>query len=703
MTLAIAPLRAQDPPGTPPDSMAAADTSRVQRLHGVKVEVTRAESDAARAPWAVGAQDARDLRRGQATLSLDEALANIPGVVIANRYNYATDSRLSIRGAGSRANFGLRGVKVLLDGVPQSLPDGQSQLTNVDLAALARVEVLRGSASSLYGNGSGGVIAFTTDLSAPDRLGLSARVTSGSFGLRKTQLRASGRTGRTVGAVSASRTTWDGFRQNSSADTRQLLAAVDHAFSDRTTLSLRGGTAETPHALNPGALTLAEYALNPDSAAANNIRRAASRAISQRYASVRVRHATTLVDWSATVYGQRRFVDNPLAVSPPAPAGPTNGTLNLIDRRVLGLRLDATRRLAMAWQPRITAGLDVQRSHDGRRNIRITAGRVQAPSDTLLSDQAETVTSAGPFAQVAVDPIAGVTLDAGARVDRLTFRVVDRFLQDGADNSGERVMTASSGHLGVVWRAAPEVAPYANLSTAFETPTTTELANSPSGAGGFNPDLGPQRIRTLEVGARGRWRSWLGYEVAFFRADASDALVQFLETSGRAYFRNAGETRSEGVELGATMVPAQWLELRAAYTFANYRFTRYRVTSGATVDTLDGNRLAGVPRIVGRYGARLSLRGFAIDADQTLQAAVWGDDRNTVAVPGWGRGQLNVRASWSGTIAGWGVEPFASVQNALDQRYVGAVTLNGFGGRVAEPAPRRNWYAGLELRVPVLR
>jgi iron complex outermembrane receptor protein len=150
-------------------------------------------------------------------------------------------------------------------------------------------------------------------------------------------------------------------------------------------------------------------------------------------------------------------------------------------------------------------------------------------------------------------------------------------------------------------------------------------------------------------------------------------------------------------------VPARWLELRAAYTFANYRFTEYRITSGSTVDTLDGNRLAGVPRIVGRYGARLSWRDFALDADHTLQAAVWGDDRNTVAVPGWGRGQLNVRASWSGRIAGWGVEPFASVQNALDQRYVGAVTLNGFGGRDLEPAPRRNWYAGLELRVPVIR
>lgn len=695
-------VAAQGVPTPRPDSTAA-DSARAQRLGVLRVEVTRAAGTTDRAPWAVGAQDARDLRRGQATLGLDEALSNIPGVVVANRYNYATDSRVSIRGAGSRANFGMRGIKVLLDGVPQSLPDGQSQLTNVDLAAMSRVEVLRGSASSLYGNGSGGVIAFTSDLSAPERLGASARVTSGSFGLSKTQFRASGRTARTVGALSASRTTLDGFRQYSSADTRQLLGAVDHSLTPRTTLSVRGGTAETPHALNPGALTAAEYALNADTAALNNVRRGARRSVSQRYGSVRVRGTTDHGDWSATFYGQRRLVDNPLAISPPAPAGATNGTLNFIDRRVLGLRLDGSRAFTHAWDPRVTAGLDAQRSRDGRRNQRTTGGRVVAPTDTVLLDQGETVTSVGPFAQVQVDPFPRLTLSVGGRVDRITFRVEDHFLGDGDDDSATRDMTAASGHLGVVWRLVGAFAPYANLSTAFETPTTTELAARPDGTGGFNPDLGPQRIRTLELGARGRWDGALAYEVALFRSDARDAIVQFLETSGRAYFRNAGATTSEGVELGLTSAPVRWLEVRAAWTYANYRFADYKITRGAVVDTLDGNRLAGVPRISARFGARGTFRAFAIDADHSTQSAVFGDDANRVGVAGWGRGQLNLRGSWSGRFAGWRVEPFAALQNALDERYVSAVTLNGFGGRVIEPAPRRNWYAGVEIGVPVLR
>ena len=687
------------------DSARAA--ARAQALVPMRVEVTRAPATDDRTPWAVATQDARTLRRGQATLGIDEALANIPGVVVANRYNYAIDQRLSIRGAGSRANFGLRGVKVLLDGVPQSLPDGQSQLTNIDLAAIGGVEVLRGAASSLYGNGSGGVLAFTTDLAAPDRLGATVRATAGSFGMSKLQLRASGRTASSVGALSVSRTTLDGFRQYSQADTRQLTGALDHALGDGVTLSLRAGTAETPLALNPGALTLAEYLAVPDTAAPNNVRRGARRAVSQRFLSLRAHGGSAATTWSASVYGQRRFVDNPLATAPPAPAGATNGTRGLIDRRVTGLRLDGSRALDGAWRPRLSVGLDVQRSHDTRTNQRTTGGRTALPTDTVFVKQGETVTSVGPSAQFQFDPAERLTVSVGARWDRIGFRVEDEFLGDGDDDSGARTMTAASGHAGVVWRLADAFAPYANVASAFETPTTTELNAREDGAGGFNGSLGPQRIRSMELGARGRVGARLAYEVAVFESAARDAIVQFLEVGGRAFFRNAGRTRNRGAEIGLTGALTDWLTARGAYTIADYRFTDYAVPSASlpapALDTLDGNRLAGVPERTWRLALLATARGFSFDMEQSWQGPAWGNDANTVRVDDWGRGQLNLRATWSGTWRGRHVEPFVAVQNALDTRYVGAISLNGFGGRVLEPAPGRNWYAGLEIGTPILR
>jgi len=697
---ARAPLEAQRPASV--DSTRR-DSLRAQVIAPVQVTVTGRAQALPRVPWAVGTQELRDLRRGQATLGIDEALANIPGVVIANRYNAAVDQRLSIRGAGSRANFGVRGVKVLRDGIPQSLPDGQSQLTNIDLAAIGRVEVLRGSASALYGNGSGGVLSFTTDLSAPDPLGATVRVLQGAFGLRKSQLRLSGRGGATVGALSLSRTASDGFRQHSAFVTDQLSLALDRSLGGARVLELRTGLAETPTAFNPGALTIAEYALNPDTAALANVRRGARRAIAQRHLSARLHGGEGPRSWSLSLYGQGRTVDNPLATPPPAPAGPTNGIYSTIDRAVIGTRAEVTRSLGTdARLGQLTSGVDLQRSRDWRRNWRATAGARDLPTDTLLLEQREVVTSVGPFAQWLVDPWAWVTLSAGGRLDHLTFAVDDRFAGDGDDDSGRRAMQAWSGHLGVVLRPHPTVAPYLNWSTAFETPTTTELNARPDALGGFNPALGPQQTATIEVGVRGTvGGSRLRYEVAIFDARARDAIVQYLETNGRAFFQNAGRTRSRGAEVGVTVAPHRAVELRTAWTRADYTFATYRVPSAMrpapALDTLDGNRLAGVPRTSVRLGARLTHGGFALDADQTLQSALWGNDANTVRVPGWGRGVLQLRASWRGRIGAQEVEPFASVQNLLDQRYVGAVTLNGAFGRVLEPAPRRNLYVGVEV------
>ncbi len=698
--------------GRPLGAQARPDTTRhdstsARPLGVVRVDAVRTTESADRLPWAVSTLDGAALRRGQATLGLDEAVASLPGVVVSNRYNYALDQRLSIRGAGSRANFGLRGVKVLLDGIPQSLPDGQSQLTNVDLASIARVEVLRGAASSLHGNGSGGVLSFTTDLAAPDRLRAGVRATSGSFGLRKLQLLTSGRTGPLVGAVSASRTTVDGFRQYSAADLRQLGGAIDQALNDRVTLSWRAGVAETPLALNPGALTAAEYALNPDTAALNNTRRGAQRAVSQRYASFRAHRDDGPLTWSASVFGQRRFIDNPLATAPPAPAGATNGVRNTIDRRVTGLRLDASRLIDRAWDPRLSLGLDVQRSHDVRRNERTTGGLIVAPTDTTFLFQGETVVSVGPSAQLQLSPSPNVALSVGARWDRLSFGVEDHFPGDGDDDSGVRVMTAASGHAGAVWLVATAFSPYVNVGTAFETPTTTELNSREDGLGGFNDELGPQRIVSAEVGVRGRFGPRLSYEVAYFDSRARDAIVQYLESAGRAYFRNAGRTRSHGLELGVAAVVTPWLTMRGAYTGGDHRFVEYRIPSGSLPvparDTLDGNRLAGIPAYSWRVALQIAAGGIIVDTERSMQGASWGNDANTVRVGDWGRGQVNVRASWRGDLIGHIVEPFVALQNALNERYFGAVTLNGFGGRVFEPAPGRNWYAGVEISLPIIR
>ncbi len=699
-----APLVAQRAPAA--RDTTRRDSTRIQPLATVQVNVlTDRRAALEKVPWAVGVAGTRELRRGQPTTTLDEALGSIPGVFVASRYNYATDSRIAVRGAGARANFGVRGLKVFLDGVPQTLPDGQSQLTNVELGQLEKVEVLRGSTASLYGNGSAGVLAFGSDLSAPAPLSPSVRLLAGSFGLRKQQVRVGGRGGNAVGAISLSRTTFGGFRQYSAAETRQFNGALDIALSPSTTLEIRAQSAEVPEAANPGALTFAEYARNPDSASAFNINRGADRRVTQDQFSVSLRRGADgdRATWITTAWVGSRTVRNALSTAPPGVPTPVNGIYATLGRGFGGVRTSGSWRLAeAATAPTITAGFDVQRMRDRRINRRSTGGRPVAPTDTILLDQLETVTSVGPFVQAQWAPTSRLLLSAGGRYDRIAFDVVDDFTGDGGinggDNSGSRTLPAWSGHLGASLTGSTAFAPYANLSTSFETPTTTELQVRPDRQGGFNPDLGPQRTVSVEVGARGELRRALTWNVAAYRARVANAIVQSRVLDGTAFFENAGVVRNEGIEAGASARVARLASVNVAYTWSRLRYLEYRQRSGARVDTLDGNQVPGVPPHQLRVGLRTGpWHGASLDVDQTWTSALVADDANAIRVPGWGPGLLNARFAWTMRVRGQRIEPFLGILNALDTRYVGAVTVNGAAGRVLEPAPPRNYYVGVDL------
>ncbi len=682
------------------------DTSGI-RLPEVTVTVTRTEERLERVPAAVGVLNSRQIGRGRMTVGLDEALNDLPGVYVANRYNFSLDQRLSIRGFGSRSNFGIRGIKVLLDGVPQTLPDGQSQLTNVDLAGIGRVEVLRGSASSLYGNASGGVIALSSEPAFEDKFGQLIRLEGGTSSFYKLQSRTSGRSGPADGTLTVSHTRTNGFRQQSAAEITQLNAGLNYLLSNSTTSSLRFAYGDQPQAQNPGALTLAEYLANPDSAARNNILRAADKNVHQGQLALALRHfGGEGGEISATIFGVTRTLKNPLAAPPPSGTGPTVGTYVEIDRQVVGLRLSGTtRRGGGEAAPRFAAGVDVQRMRDNRRNSRATAG----VPDTLILDQRETVTELGPFAQLTWAIAPKVSLSTGVRYDLVSFDVLDHHLSDSVDNSGSRTMKAVSGHLAASYYVGAGLVPYANASTSFETPTTTELANQPNSTGGFNTGLKPQHAVNLEAGARGRVGRHFGYTIAVFASRITDAIVQYTETGGRAYFTNAGKLHNDGLELGLNGSPFRGIELFGSYTYAHYRFAEYRILNGTAVDTLDGRLVPGVPKAFIRLGLRASfLGGGSLDIDHTMSSSLFADDQNTIVVGGWGRqsptepggigiGVTNVRVAWEARRGRASGLPFVAINNLWNRRYVGSLTLNGLGGRVFEPAPGRNFYIGAEL------
>src|SRR5205823_4208656 len=453
------------------------DSLKVYTLPPAVVSVTRANPPISKIPLAVHLVDKTEISRARPTWGLDEALVTVPGVYAANRYNFSLDQRISIRGFGARSQFAVRGIKVLVDGIPQTLPDGQGQLTNLELGAADRIEVLRGSSSALFGNASGGVISIWTDPVAPAGVAEDVRVLAGTFDRHldrnwtKWQSSTSFRVGRAGGSglVTLSQLDYTGQRQHSDADLRNL--------NSRWHFPLARGWSLTA--------TADEMVRNPDSAAAINITRVAGKSVTQGQGGVTVRRDFAGNGEAAlTVFGFTRSLKNP-----------TTFAYIDLDRVDYGTRLTVSRPLPLgALQHRLTAGVDFQRQRDDRLNFGNTGGK---PDTVRRLDQLEHVTEVGPFVQSALQLTSRLSLTGGLRYDWVKFQAQDRLINAvNPNDSGDRLMRALSGSIGLAVTPSDALTVYGNIGTSFETPTTTELTNRPSGAGGFNPALEPQKATT---------------------------------------------------------------------------------------------------------------------------------------------------------------------------------------------------------------
>ena len=674
------------------DTIAAqSDTTRRDTafLAPTTVTVVRTTMDLREAPYAIGVTTRDEIQRGRPGLALDEALAGIAGVQVDNRFNYALGERISIRGFGARAQFGVRGVRVILDGIPMTLADGQTSLNNVDVAEVSRAEVVRGPASAMHGNAAGGVIQLETD--GPTEVGEggrgSAQVEYGEHGLLRTQLGAMARAGTTDYALTISRLRYDGYRAWNEAQNDRVSVRTGSSFGDRH-LGVNLNWVDYD-AQNPGGLSNALLAANRRQAFVNNVNFRTGERGDQAQLGVTWRQRVGRAQLDLSGHGLQRDVDNPIPQR-----------IVVIDRAAGGGRaaLSGSPSLGEGWL-RLSGGGEWQVQRDDRRNFVNVAGSRGA--DTL--DQLERVDNLAAFAQAHVRIVPRFAFLLGARYDHIRFAADDRLIGSGnPDDSGERAMSAVSPSFGATLTLTRLLDLYSNFSTSFETPTTSELANQESGAGGLNPALDPQRTRSVEAGLNGRLG--LGgvagsYQVAAYEARVTDALIPFEIASlpGRQYFRNAGSTKHRGVETAMSLFLPRAFSLRTSFTHTDARFDDYVVTSGGTTTVYDGNRVPGVA--MNRADATLSFqpRRFFIDWDTRASSSIPVNDANTERSPsyvihGIRAGARDIPA------AGLRLAPHIGVMNLFDAEYNTSVVVNAFGGRFYEPGPPRSVYGGVVIR-----
>ncbi|MEX2465380.1 MAG: TonB-dependent receptor [Gemmatimonadota bacterium] len=638
-------------------------------------------------PYAISVVRGAELRRASADAFLDDALRAVPGVQIQNRFNFAVGERLSVRGFGARAQFGIRGVRALVDGIPATLPDGQSTLDHLDLSSLGRVEILRGPNATLYGNAAGGVLHFRTLDPASQGRGIRLGTTTGSHGLLTVQGSTTGTLGAASYRVGFNHLEYDGFRRNPVADdgstyggaARTVVNSVVSMPVGNGTLRLVANGADLD-ADNPGSL--------PETMLETEDRPAWGFNVSSRTGKL-VQQGQLGATWSegrgsdlseVSIWGIRRELENPIP-----------GTIIGVDRNAGGARAIVTRPVDVGFGTlSVGSGAELELMRDDRFNWENESG---SKGDLTLS-QLENVRGTGVFGQLRLDLEPHVSLLAGLRYDRIRFSADDRFVAGGdPDDSGSRTMSAFSPSAGLVVGAGHGIELFGSVARSFESPTTTELVNRPESAGGFNPALDPQTGTTFEGGLRARRSAW-SVEATLFRTDLEGELIPFEVPTdpGRQYFRNAGASHHMGWEITVDARPLPGADLRVAYTRVDARFDAYETET----DDFSGNRVPGLaPYRVDALGSYTRGPGF-VELRALYQDEVPTNDAGTAAAAPYFLADLRAGLSEVGS-GSTRISPYVAVANLFDRRYIGSVAVNAFGSRYFEPGPGRTFRLGIDV------
>ncbi len=653
-------------------------------------------------PGSVSVLDAEALRDGQRQVNLSESLQRVPGFTALDRQNYAQDLQIQSRGFGARSTFGIRGIRLIVDGIPSSAADGQGQAAAFPLSSLDRIEVLRGPLALQYGNAAGGVIVGLSELDAPPGPSFDAWV--GSDRSRRVNLRVDGGANnddrssdaawrwRATGSSFAT----DGARPHSAARRHQFNAIGEWTPRDDERLRVVYNGLRQPLAQDPLGLTRAAFARDPDStdaAAASFDTRKTVR--EDQFGATWRREWTDALELRAAVYRTGRAVEQYLAVPAAAQSAPGSAG-GVIDLRRASTGIDA----AAQWrgaQGSIALGVEAARLDEDRRGFENFVGSRFGVRGRLRRDEDNRINVVDLYAAADYRFAERWTVLSGVRRSRLRFDSDDRYVANGDDSGGthDANMALSFG----VVRAFARGEIYASYGRGFETPTLNEMAYRPDGAAGFNRDLDASSNRAYELGLR--WRSVGGsqrIEMALYRVEGENEIVPALNRGGRASFANAGATRREGVEFGASgdlgahwryAVAASWIDARFVEGFAFVAQNQTRIVAA-------GNRIPGVPRSDAfaelewrsrddRWSSALGVR---------MVGAIAVDDRNTDAAAGHVR--IDWRGQWRARDSGW--HAFWRIDNLFDRRYAGSVIVNEANGRYFEPAAGRGFSLGVGWR-----
>ncbi|HCF6488478.1 TPA: TonB-dependent receptor [Klebsiella variicola subsp. variicola] len=678
--------------------IAAAQTADEQTMVVTAAPTTVSELDA---PAAVSVVNGDEMRQAAPRVNLSESLGAVPGLQVQNRQNYAQDLQLSIRGFGSRSTYGVRGLRIYVDGIPATMPDGQGQTSNIDIGSVDTIEVLRGPFSALYGNSSGGVINVTSQTGTQPPT-VEASSYYGSFGTWHYGMKATGAVGDGSHAgdvdytVSTNRFTTHGYRDHSGARKNLANARLGVRINDVSKLTLLLNSVDIK-ANDAGGLTADEWRDNPRQSPRGdqyNTRKNTR----QTQAGLRYeRQLSAQDDLSVMMYAGERETTQFQSI-PRAPQLKPSHAGGVIDltRHYQGIDTRLTHRGELLVPVTLTAGLDYENMSERRKGyenfVMVNGAPQYGEQGALRRNERNLMWNVDPYLQTQWQLTDKLSLDAGVRYSSVWFDSNDYYITPGnGDDSGDASYHKwlPAGSLKYALTDAWNV--YLSAGRGFETPTINELSYRSDNQSGLNFGLKPSTNDTVEIGSKTRLGNGL-LTAALFQTNTDNEIVVDSSSGGRTSYKNAGKTRRQGMELGLDQQFGESWRLKAAWTWLDATY-RTNVCDDASCN---GNRIPGIARNMGyaSFGYQPE-QGWYAGSDIRYMSDIMANDENTAKAPSWTVVGLTTGYKWS--YGRMDMDLFGRVDNLFDREYVGSVIVNESNGRYYEPAPGRNYGIGLNL------
>ncbi|HBT0115792.1 TPA: TonB-dependent receptor [Klebsiella pneumoniae] len=678
--------------------IAAAQAADEQTMVVTAAPTTVSELDT---PAAVSVVNGDEMRQAAPRVNLSESLGAVPGLQVQNRQNYAQDLQLSIRGFGSRSTYGVRGLRIYVDGIPATMPDGQGQTSNIDIGSVDTIEVLRGPFSALYGNSSGGVINVTSQTGTQPPT-VEASSYYGSFGTWHYGMKATGAVGDGSHAgdvdytVSTNRFTTHGYRDHSGARKNLANARLGVRINDVSKLTLLLNSVDIK-ANDAGGLTADEWRDNPRQSPRGdqyNTRKNTR----QTQAGLRYeRQLSAQDDLSVMMYAGERETTQFQSI-PRAPQLKPSHAGGVIDltRHYQGIDTRLTHRGELLVPVTLTAGLDYENMSERRKGyenfVMVNGAPQYGEQGALRRNERNLMWNVDPYLQTQWQLTDKLSLDAGVRYSSVWFDSNDYYITPGnGDDSGDASYHKwlPAGSLKYALTDAWNV--YLSAGRGFETPTINELSYRSDNQSGLNFGLKPSANDTVEIGSKTRIGNGL-FTAALFQTNTDNEIVVDSSSGGRTSYKNAGKTRRQGMELGLDQQFGESWRLKAAWTWLDATY-RTNVCDDASCN---GNRIPGIARNMGyaSFGYQPE-QGWYAGSDIRYMSDIMANDENTAKAPSWTVVGLTTGYKWS--YGRMDMDLFGRIDNLFDREYVGSVIVNESNGRYYEPAPGRNYGIGLNL------